>query len=106
MHRFTRAALAAAAIAALALGGAAAANAAPAIPLNNGQETTGAAGGAHGKFAYTINGTQFCYTLNNTAIACPRVLIAVLENYQNEDGSITVPTALRAYMNGLERIAK
>ena len=50
--------------------------------------------------------TQFCYTLNNTAIACPRVLIAIIENYQNEDGSITVPTVLRPYMNGSERIAK
>jgi len=48
--------------------------------------------------------TQFCYTLNNTAIACPRVLIAVLENYQNSDGSITIPQVLRGYMGGRERI--
>ena len=47
---------------------------------------------------------QFCYTLNNTAIACPRVLIAILENYQNADGTVMVPGALRPYMNGVERI--
>jgi seryl-tRNA synthetase len=47
----------------------------------------------------------FCYTLNNTAIACPRVLIAILENYQNPDGSVTVPEVLRPYMGGRERIA-
>jgi seryl-tRNA synthetase len=48
--------------------------------------------------------TQFCYTLNNTAIACPRVLIAILEIYQNADGTITVPEVLRSYMGGGERI--
>lgn len=49
--------------------------------------------------------TRFCYTLNNTAIACPRVLISILEQYQNGDGSVTVPEALRPYMGGVERIA-
>ena len=48
--------------------------------------------------------TTFCYTLNNTAIACPRILIAIIENYQNADGSIAVPEVLRPYMNGVERI--
>jgi seryl-tRNA synthetase len=47
----------------------------------------------------------FAYTLNNTAIACPRVLIAIVEQYALDDGSIEVPEALRPYMNGLERIA-
>ena len=42
--------------------------------------------------------TRFCYTLNNTAIACPRVLISILEQYQNADGSVTVPEVLRPYM--------
>ena len=42
------------------------------------------------------------YTLNNTAIASPRILIPLLENHQNADGSITVPKALVPYMNGLE----
>jgi seryl-tRNA synthetase len=50
--------------------------------------------------------TKFAYTLNNTAIACPRVLIAILEQYQNPDGTITVPDALRPYMNGMEQITK
>ena len=45
-----------------------------------------------------------CHSLNNTVAASPRLLVAVLEMYQNEDGSITVPTALRPYMNGQERL--
>lgn len=49
-------------------------------------------------------GPQFCYTLNDTAIACPRILISILECYQNPDGSVTVPEALRGYMDGIERI--
>ncbi|MEE8169618.1 MAG: serine--tRNA ligase [Phycisphaerae bacterium] len=47
---------------------------------------------------------RFCYTLNNTVIASPRILIPLLELNQNEDGSVNVPKALRPYMNGLERI--
>ena len=50
--------------------------------------------------------TQFCYTLNNTAIACPRVLISILETYQNPDGSLTIPEVLRPLMGGRERIEK
>jgi seryl-tRNA synthetase len=46
--------------------------------------------------------TQFCYTLNNTAIASPRILIPLLENHQQEDGSIRIPQALQRYMQGLE----
>ena len=49
---------------------------------------------------------QFCHTLNNTVIASPRILIPVLELYQNADGSITVPPALRPYMHGMERITR
>lgn len=48
---------------------------------------------------------SFTYTLNNTAIACPRVLISILELYQNADGTITVPEALRPYMGGMEKIS-
>ncbi|HET9943418.1 MAG TPA: serine--tRNA ligase [Terriglobia bacterium] len=48
--------------------------------------------------------TRFCYTLNNTAIACPRVLISILEQYQNPDGSVTVPDVLRPFMGGVEVI--
>jgi len=47
---------------------------------------------------------RFCHTLNNTVIASPRILIPILEMYQNADGSVTVPPALRPYMNQLERI--
>ncbi len=48
--------------------------------------------------------TEFVHTLNGSALALPRTLIAVIENYQNEDGSITVPNVLRPYMGGIERI--
>jgi len=46
----------------------------------------------------------FPFTLNNTAAASPRQLIAIIENYQNEDGSITIPKVLVPYMNGKKRI--
>ena len=49
---------------------------------------------------------RFCHTLNNTVVASPRILIPILENYQNADGTVTVPEVLRSYMNGRERIAK
>jgi seryl-tRNA synthetase len=45
------------------------------------------------------------HTLNGSGVAVGRALVAVLENYQNEDGTITVPQVLRGYMGGLERIA-
>lgn len=47
---------------------------------------------------------QFVHTLNNTAIASPRILIAILENNQNADGSVTIPEVLRPYMGGRERL--
>jgi seryl-tRNA synthetase len=47
---------------------------------------------------------SFCHTLNNTVIASPRILIAILENHQQPDGSIALPPALRPYLNGMERI--
>jgi len=46
----------------------------------------------------------YAYTLNNTGIASPRILIPLLENYQNEDGSVTLPDVLRPYMGGMEEI--
>lgn len=46
----------------------------------------------------------FPYTLNNTAVASPRILIPLLENHQNADGSVTLPKALVPYMNGLEKL--
>jgi seryl-tRNA synthetase len=47
---------------------------------------------------------RFVHTLNGSGLAVGRTLVAVLENYQNEDGSVTVPTALVPYMGGVERI--
>jgi len=48
----------------------------------------------------------FCHTLNNTVIASPRILIPILELYQNSDGSVTIPAVLRPYMNGKEKIVR
>jgi len=48
---------------------------------------------------------RFVHTLNGSGLAVGRTMVAVMENYQNEDGSITVPEALRPYMGGLETIA-
>jgi seryl-tRNA synthetase len=48
--------------------------------------------------------TRFVHTLNGSGVAIGRCLIAIVENYQNEDGSITVPKALRSYVDGLEKI--
>ena len=48
----------------------------------------------------------FCHTLNNTVIASPRILIPIMELYQNSDGSITIPEVLRPYMSGREKITK
>ena len=56
---------------------------------------------------YRVEGdkqTRFCHTLNGSGIAVGRALIAVMENYQNADGSIRVPQALSSYMGGVTRI--
>ena len=47
---------------------------------------------------------RFVHTLNGSGVATGRALIAVMENYQNDDGSITVPDVLQPYMGGTERI--
>jgi seryl-tRNA synthetase len=49
--------------------------------------------------------TEFVHTLNGSGLAVGRTLVAVIENYQNADGSVTVPEALRSYMGGLDVIA-
>jgi len=49
-------------------------------------------------------GTAFVHTLNGSGLAVGRTLVAVLENYQQEDGSVTVPAALAPYMGGIERL--
>jgi len=41
---------------------------------------------------------KFCHTLNNTAIASPRILVAILENYQQADGTIKVPKVLQQFV--------
>jgi len=58
---------------------------------------------------YRANGTgkaEYVHTLNGSALAVGRTLIAILENYQQADGSVIVPAALRPYMGGLERVTK
>ncbi|MEQ1542340.1 MAG: serine--tRNA ligase [Novosphingobium sp.] len=50
-------------------------------------------------------GTEFVHTLNGSGLAVGRTLVAVLENYQQEDGSVTVPTALLPYMGGITALA-
>jgi seryl-tRNA synthetase len=47
---------------------------------------------------------QFVHTLNGSGLATPRVIIAILESYQQEDGSVVVPEVLRPYMGGVEVI--
>ena len=51
-------------------------------------------------------GTEFVHTLNGSGLAVGRTMVAVLENYQQVDGSITIPDALRPYMGGMDKIAK
>jgi seryl-tRNA synthetase len=48
---------------------------------------------------------EFVHTLNGSAVALGRTVSAILESYQEEDGSVIIPKALRPYMNDLDRIA-
>lgn len=48
--------------------------------------------------------SEFVHTLNGSGLALPRTMVAVMENYQNADGSITIPQVLRPYMQGQEII--
>ena len=52
------------------------------------------------------NKTELVHTLNGSGLAVGRTLVAILENYQNADGSVTVPPALRPYLGGLEMISR
>ncbi|MDH3581457.1 MAG: serine--tRNA ligase, partial [Hyphomicrobiales bacterium] len=57
---------------------------------------------------YRVTGGKdihFLHTLNGSGLAVGRTLIAILENYQQQDGSVIIPEALRGYMGGLEKIA-
>ena len=49
--------------------------------------------------------TKYVGTLNGSGLAIGRTLIAILENYQQKDGSILIPKVLRSYMNNLEKIS-
>jgi seryl-tRNA synthetase len=53
-----------------------------------------------------VRKVHYCHTLNNTVIASPRILIPILELYQNADGTVTIPEVLRPYMGGKDRIEK
>ena len=53
-----------------------------------------------------VKGNYYVHTLNNTVLASPRGLIALVENNYQEDGSISIPTVLRPYMGGMEKIVK
>ena len=50
------------------------------------------------------NGSNFLATLNGSALAIGRLMIAIIENYQNQDGSVTIPVILRKYMNNIDKI--
>jgi seryl-tRNA synthetase len=51
-----------------------------------------------------ISGTELVHTLNGSGLAVGRTLVAVLENYQQKDGSVVIPEALRSYLGGMEAI--
>ncbi len=57
------------------------------------------------RYKHAEKDNRFVHTLNGSGLAVGRTLVAILENYQNEDGTITVPEALVSYMGGLEKIA-
>jgi seryl-tRNA synthetase len=64
-------------------------------------------GGRRAEIRYRPEGggrAEFCATLNGSGLAVGRTVIAVLENYQEADGSVTIPTALRPYMGAVERL--
>ncbi len=58
----------------------------------------------HARFRNEKNKPELVHTLNGSGLAIGRTLVAILENYQNADGSITIPAVLRAYFGGAERI--
>jgi seryl-tRNA synthetase len=58
------------------------------------------------RFRDTDGKVKFVHTLNGSGVALARLIAAILENYQNADGTVTVPEVLRAYMGGLERMTK
>lgn len=61
---------------------------------------------AHIQYRDDAGKLQFVHTLNGSGLAVGRTVAAILENYQNEDGSVTIPEVLRPYMHGVEKITK
>ncbi|HRH14745.1 MAG TPA: serine--tRNA ligase [Azonexus sp.] len=57
------------------------------------------------RFRNDRNKTELCHTLNGSGLAVGRTLVAILENNQQADGSVTIPAALRPYMGGLEKLS-
>jgi seryl-tRNA synthetase len=61
------------------------------------------------KIRYRVSGknkTEYVHTLNGSGLAVGRTLVAILENYQQADGTVLIPEALRSYMNGVEKITR
>ena len=56
------------------------------------------------RFKNEAGKNELVHTLNGSGLAVGRTLVAVLENYQNADGSVTVPEVLRPYMGGIEKL--
>ena len=84
------------------------------MPSREGYGETHSASRFHGFQARRLNlryrdgdgKVHFCHTLNNTVAASSRILIALMENHQTEDGRVRVPEALRGYLGGLELIGR
>ena len=57
------------------------------------------------RFRNDKNKNELVHTLNGSGLAVGRTLVAILENFQNADGSVTIPAALRPYMGGLEKLS-
>lgn len=91
MHTTIRATLAVAAVAAFGIGASTAAQAAPALPLNPGQEVADVDSEAHGFFTYAIDGDQFCWTLDVQGLTTPAVAAHVHEAGRNVNGGVKIP---------------
>ncbi len=65
----------------------------------------GGKGGKKGQSKEAGGRLEFVHTLNATACAVPRMIVAILENFQQEDGSVVVPEPLRPYLGGMAVIA-
>ncbi|WP_243075572.1 CHRD domain-containing protein [Microbacterium sp. SS28] len=90
MHTTVRAALVVAAVSAFLVGTSAAAQAAPALPLNPGQEVAEIDSDGHGFFTYEIDGDQFCWTLDVWGLTTPAAAAHVHEAARNVNGGIRI----------------